>query len=227
MTAMGLGTYNKFFVHNRLRYFGSEWLKKLPRQEVLFVSNHETYFAEAIGVYHMLAGWNPLKNYPNIHVVADQGTMKKNWLTRYVMSKCGIIPVARTWKDGDRFVERPVRTEDQEAVGYALERGWVLSFPQGTTQKYAPVRKGTAHIIKEYKPIVVPLIIDGFEETFHKSSLQLKKARQELTIRIKKPLDINYNDSIEDITNLIAMSIGQSKEDHERHRLTASQKKEG
>jgi hypothetical protein len=33
---------------------------------------------------------------------------------------------------------------------------------QGTTKSFKPVRKGTAHIIKEHRPIVVPIIIDGF-----------------------------------------------------------------
>ena len=34
----------------------------------------------------------------------------------------------------------------------------------GTTTPFKPVRKGTAFLIKQYKPVVVPIVIDGLED---------------------------------------------------------------
>ncbi len=53
----------------------------------------------------------------------------------------------------------------------------VITFPQGTTKSFKPVRKGTAHIIKQYKPIVVPIVIDGFRRSFDRKGLRTKKER--------------------------------------------------
>ena len=33
----------------------------------------------------------------------------------------------------------------------------MITFPQGTNP-FKPIRRGTAHIIKTYKPIVVPIV---------------------------------------------------------------------
>ena len=37
-----------------------------------------------------------------------------------------------------------------------------------------PLRKGTAHIIKQYKPVVVPIVIDGFRRSFDRKVSKLK-----------------------------------------------------
>ena len=52
----------------------------------------------------------------------------------------------------------------------------VITFPQGTTTPFKPIRRGTAHIIKTYKPIVVPIVIDGFRRSFDKRHFH-KEAR--------------------------------------------------
>ena len=64
---------------------------------------------------------------------------------------------------------------DTENIKIALEDGWVITFPQGTTRSFKPVRKGTAHIIKQHKPIVVPIVIDGFRRSFDRKGLFVKK----------------------------------------------------
>jgi hypothetical protein len=46
-------------------------------------------------------------------------------------------------------------------------------FPQGTTKSFC-LFKGTAHIIKEHRPIVVP-IVDGFRRSFDKKGLRMKR----------------------------------------------------
>jgi 1-acyl-sn-glycerol-3-phosphate acyltransferase len=56
-----------------------------------------------------------------------------------------------------------------------LKRSWVINFPQGTTKPFAPGRKGTAFLIKQTKPIVIPIIVSGFNVAFDKKGLRLRK----------------------------------------------------
>ena len=44
------------------------------------------------------------------------------------------------------------------------------TFPQGTTTPFKPIRK-VLHIIKTFKPTVVPIVIDGLE-SFDKKGLR-------------------------------------------------------
>ena len=41
-----------------------------------------------------------------------------------------------------------------------------------------PIRRGTAHIIQQNKPIVVPVVIDGFRRSFDKKGLKMKKKEE-------------------------------------------------
>ena len=72
-----------------------------------------------------------------------------------------------------------------------------------------PIRKGTAHIIKESKPLVVPITIDGFSESFDKKGLK-RKEKIKLSIKIKNPLEIDYkNETIDKIVEKISIAIEQ------------------
>jgi 1-acyl-sn-glycerol-3-phosphate acyltransferase len=64
---------------------------------------------------------------------------------------------------------------DTRKIFKALENNWVITFPQGTTKPFAPGRKGTALIIKQTKPIVIPVVINGFWRAFNKKGLRFKK----------------------------------------------------
>ena len=68
--------------------------------------------------------------------------------------------------------KREVNPNDTENIKIALKDGWVITFPQGTTKSFKPVRKGTAHIIKQHRPIVVPIVIDGFRRSFEKKDCE-------------------------------------------------------
>ena len=70
-------------------------------------------------------------------------------------------------------VNRQVKMGDISKIGTALDDGWVITFPQGTTTPFKPIRKGTAHIIKTYKPIVVPIMV--LRRSFDKKGILLKK----------------------------------------------------
>jgi hypothetical protein len=63
------------------------------------------------------------------------------------------------------------KSNDTENIKIALKDGWVITFPQGTTKSFKPVRKGQ-HIIKS--TIVVPIVIDGFRH-LTKKGLRMKR----------------------------------------------------
>ena len=95
-------------------------------------------------------------------------------------------------------------------IGIALNDGWVITFPQGTTTPFKPIRKGTAFLIKQYKPIVIPIVIDGFRRSFDKKGIRIKKKNILQSIEIKQPLKIDYeNESIEEIVKKIEFAIEQ------------------
>lgn len=217
----GALTHRRYRGFNELNIEGSEVLKKLPETGVLFVSNHQTYFADVVSMFHVfnasLSGridsiknigylWNPKLN---LYYVAAGETMKSGLLPR-ILSYAGAITVSRTWREKGKEIERKVNFKDTENIGIALDDGWVITFPQGTTKPWKPIRKGTAHIIKQYKPIVVPIVIDGFRRSFDKKGLRIKKRGILQSFEIKEPLDIDYdNDSVEKIVEQLEFAIEQ------------------
>ena len=99
---------------------------------------------------------------------------------------------------------------DITKIGTALDDGWVITFPQGTTTPFKPIRRGTVHIIKKYKPIVIPIVIDGFRRSFDKKGIRIKKRDILQSMEIKKPLEIDYeNESIDSIVKKIEFAIEQ------------------
>ena len=50
---LGCFTYNRYNGFNKLKVSGTEKLVDLPSQNVLFVSNHQTYFADVFAMYHV------------------------------------------------------------------------------------------------------------------------------------------------------------------------------
>lgn len=219
----GVITHRRYRGFNELQIDGSEIIAALPDKNVLFISNHQTYFADVVAMFHVfnasLSGRNDtIKNVGylwqpkmNIYYVAASETMKSGLLPR-ILSYVGSISVERTWRAGGKDVEekREVNPNDTENIRIALDDGWVITFPQGTTKSFKPVRKGTAHIIKQYKPIVVPIVIDGFRRSFDKKGLRLKKKNILQSFIIKEPLIIDYeNETIEQIVEKIEYAIEQ------------------
>ncbi|MGB5417392.1 lysophospholipid acyltransferase family protein, partial [Algibacter sp.] len=188
---------------------------------VLFISNHQTYFADVVAMFHVfnasLSGrtdsiknigyiWQPKLN---IYYVAAKETMKAGLLPK-ILAYMGSISIERTWRSEGKDVNRQVKMSDISSIGKALDDGWVITFPQGTTTPFKPIRKGTAHIIKRYKPVVVPIVIDGFRRSFDKKGLRVKKKNILQSIEIKAPLDIDYdNETTEDIVKRIEYAIEQ------------------
>ena len=137
--------------------------------------------------------WNPKLN---IYYIAARETMKSSILAK-VLAYAGSISIQRTWREKGKEISRQVKFSDVSNIGTALDDGWVITFPQGTTTPFKPIRRGTAHIIKTFKPIVVPIVIDGFRRSFDKKG-------------IKQPLEIDYeNESFESIIEKIEYAIEQ------------------
>ncbi|MDR7210535.1 lysophospholipid acyltransferase family protein [Flavobacterium piscis] len=220
---LGAMTHRRYRGFNELQIEGSEIIKTLPDTNVLFISNHQTYFADVVAMFHVfnasLSGrqdtiknigylWQPKMN---LYYVAAKETMKAGLLPR-IMAYAGAITVERTWraKGVDVTEKKDVNPNDTENIRVALEDGWVITFPQGTTKSFKPVRKGTAHIIKQHKPIVIPIVIDGFRRSFDKKGLRMKKKNILQSFIIKEPLDIDYeNDSIDEIVEKVEFAIEQ------------------
>ncbi|MBC7525120.1 MAG: 1-acyl-sn-glycerol-3-phosphate acyltransferase [Flavobacterium sp.] len=220
---LGILTHRRYRGFNELDIDGSEIIRALPDKNVLFISNHQTYFADVVAMFHVfnasLSGrddniknicylWNPKLN---VYYVAAKETMESGWLTK-IFAYAGAISVERTWRQKGKDVteKKEVNPNDTENIKIALQDGWVITFPQGTTKSFKPVRKGTAHIIKQYKPVVVPIVIDGFRRSFDKKGLRIKKKGILQSFIIKEPLQIDYeNDSIEDIVEKIEFAIEQ------------------
>ena len=218
---MGIITHRRYRGFNELKIEGSNVIKELPNSNVLFVSNHQTYFADVVAMLHVfnasLSGridsiknvgylWNPKLN---IYYVAAKETMKSGILPR-VLAYAGAVSVERTWREKGKEVKRDVKMTDISNIGIALNDGWVITFPQGTTKPFYPIRRGTAYIIKEYKPIVIPIVIDGFRRSFDKRGIIIKKRGILQSMNIKKPLEINYEkDSFDSIIEKIQYSIEQ------------------
>ncbi len=217
----GTLTHQRYRGFNELKIEGSDIIKNLPSTGVLFVSNHQTYFADVVAMFHVFNAslsnrvdsiknvgylWNPKLN---IYYIAAKETMKAGLLPK-ILAYAGAISVERTWRDKGQDIQREVNLDDTKNIGIALNDGWVITFPQGTTKPWKPIRKGTAHIIKQYKPIVVPIVIDGFRRSFDKKGLRIKKKNILQSMEIKRPLDIDYeNETIEEIVEKLEYAIEQ------------------
>jgi len=205
---LGTMTHRRYRGFNDLQIEGSEIIKTLPDTNVLFISNHQTYFADVVAMFHVfnasLSGrqdtiknigylWQPKMN---IYYVAAKETMQAGLLPR-ILAYVGAITVERTWraKGVDVTEKREVNPNDTENIRIALEDGWVITFP---------------HIIKQHKPIVIPIVIDGFRRSFDKKGLRMKKKGILQSFIIKEPLDIDYeNDTIEEIVEKVEYAIEQ------------------
>ncbi|WP_392448340.1 lysophospholipid acyltransferase family protein [Capnocytophaga canis] len=217
----GFITHRRYNGINQLNIQGSDIIRQLPENNVLFISNHQTYFADVAAMLHVfnaslkgrkdsLKGfgylWNPKLN---IYYVAASETMKSGILPK-ILAYAGAITVDRTWREKGKDIQREVKQSDVENIGMALDDGWVITFPQGTTSPWKPIRKGTAHIIRQYKPIVVPIVIDGFRRSFDKKGINFKKKGIQQSMVIKDPLQIDYeNESVEQIVEKIELAIEQ------------------
>lgn len=221
MMILGWVTYARLRIYNQTRIRGTEHLETLPRNGVLFLSNHQTYFMDVICLYHIFFsvkwGFRNSINFPiyllaprsRVFYVAASETMKEGGLIPKVLAQAGAILINRSWRAKGQNVKREVDTAANDKVGKGLSYGWVVSFPQGTTTPYAPLRNGTAHLIKAHNPVVVPVVINGFRRAFDKKGLLFKKRNTTLSVTFKEPIRFKPEDSVEDIIERLRNEIEQ------------------
>ena len=145
----------------------------------------------------------------NLYFIAAKETMQSGLLPK-IMAHTGAIHVERTWRAAGKDVKRELQADDVSNINKALKNGWLITFPQGTTKAWTPIRRGTAHIIQKNRPIVVPVVIDGFRRSFDKKGLLIKKKGVQQSIEVKEPLFIDYNkDTIDEILEKVEFAIEQ------------------
>ena len=221
-TIVGAVTYPGIALYNKLHIEGTENLHDLPKSNVLFVSNHQTYFADVMSFLHIFCAvkWRKenklgiplylLNPFTSVYFVAAEETMNGSFISRF-FKLGGALTVKRTWRASGKDVNRNRDEKDTRKIDEALDNSWVITFPQGTTKPFAPGRKGTAHIIKNNKPVVVPVVINGFWRAFNKTGLKFKKKGSQLSVRFKQPLVIDYSKPVDEILEQVMDAIEQSK----------------
>ena len=217
---VGWFTYFRYTTVNRTKIEGTEYLENLPINNVLFLSNHQTYFADVIALFHVFCAvkWGfkdtllpPMYLFApraRQYYVAASETMQKGILAK-IFALGGALTIERSWRADGREVQRSVDSSAVDKIQVALRHGWVVSFPQGTTKPFAPIRKGTAHLIMANNPIVIPVVINGFRRAFDKKGLRFKKRNTQLSVRFKAPMVFAPGESIEEMVEKIRKAIEQ------------------
>jgi len=218
---LGIATYRHLNIINKTEVIGADFLMDLPEKNVLFVANHQTYYVDVIALYHIFGSvkWK-FKNINNplylllprvkAYYIAAEETMKDSgWLGR-LFSYAGAVTVKRSWRSKGKDVIRSSDIKAPAKIKTALEYGWVVNFPQGTTTAGAPVRKGSASLIKKYRPIVVPVKLTGFDEAFAKKGVKIKSRGTQLTVQFGEPIQFDADTKVEEIqTYLERVIIGE------------------
>jgi 1-acyl-sn-glycerol-3-phosphate acyltransferase len=120
---VGFVSYPGLVLINRLKIAGTENIEHLPRRNVLFVSNHQTYFADVITFLHIFCAvkWGKknrlgipyylLNPFTSVYYVAAAETMKGSWISRF-FTLAGALTVKRTWRVEGKEIRRGLDPSD-------------------------------------------------------------------------------------------------------------------
>jgi 1-acyl-sn-glycerol-3-phosphate acyltransferase len=174
---------------NDVHVEGDEILPELPRRNVVFLANHQTYFMEAMAFFDLVYVRHqlPLED-PFLRFSAAEETMKKNLFTA-LMTLAGGVTFRRSFRSGGVDLQRPVDLDGFVRVKEAIHEGWLLHFPAGTTRKGAPLRAGVARLLHDTGAVAVPVRVDGFRKLLLHKQLPGKLFKS-CSIRIHPPLDL-------------------------------------
>jgi 1-acyl-sn-glycerol-3-phosphate acyltransferase len=194
ITSFAFGfTLPYFRLLNRIHATGDSLIDRLPRKNVVFLSNHQTYFMEAIAFFDLVYVTHrlPLED-PFMRFSAATETMQQNLVTQ-LFTKAGGVTFRRSFREGGKEVKRMVDFEGVAKVEEAITSGWLLHFPAGTTQKGAPLRPGVAQLLHRTKAVAVPLRVDGFRRLLLYRQIPGKVLRKcHLTLHPPMDLDAFY-----------------------------------
>jgi 1-acyl-sn-glycerol-3-phosphate acyltransferase len=190
LAGFGVGfTVPYLSILNDVHVEGDEILSELPRRNVVFLANHQTYFMEALAFFDLVYVRHqfPLED-PILRFSAAEETMKKNLLTA-LMTLAGGVTFRRSFRDGGADVQRAVDLDGVARVQKAISDGWLLHFPAGTTRKRAPLRAGVARLLHQTRAIGVPVRVDGFRQVLLHKQLPGKLFKS-LSIKIHPKMDL-------------------------------------
>lgn len=202
--------YPEIEIKNRVEYINDEILDTLPEKNVMFVSNHTTYYMDAALIFRklILAGnhtiFSPKTNIVGLIAAETLEALPNKKFLEYG----GLIPIKRQWRNDGKEEERGIDVKAVKKTLKGLKTGWLLNFPTGTTDPDAIVRPGTAGYIKKTKPVVVPIHITGAFECFGKKGIKsLHNEPSDITVLFKEPLQIDFSDPQEVITAQVSCAI--------------------
>jgi 1-acyl-sn-glycerol-3-phosphate acyltransferase len=191
LASFGVGfTVPYLAILNDVHVEGDEVLKDLPRRNVVFLANHQTYFLEALAFFDLVyvRYQLPLEN-PILRFSAAEETMKKNLLTK-LMALVGGVTFRRSFREGGVDVQRPVDLDGVARVEQAIHDGWLLHFPAGTTRKGAPLRSGVSRLLHNTKAVALPVRVDGFRDLLLHKQVPGKLFKR-CSLKIHPPLDLD------------------------------------
>ena len=80
----------------------------------------------------------------NTYYLAAKETMKSGILPK-ILSYTGAVLVERTWRKNGKKINRPINNHDINNINKAMKHGWVITFPQGTTDSKGIVKRYFTH----------------------------------------------------------------------------------
>ena len=191
LAGFGVGfTVPYLSILNDVHVEGDELLPELPRRNVVFLANHQTYFMEALAFFDLVyvRYQFPLED-PILRFSAAEETMKKNLLTA-LMKLAGGVTFRRSFRDGGIDIQRGVDLDGVARVQESISQGWLLHFPAGTTRKGAPLRAGVARLLHQTRAIAVPVRVDGFRQVLLHKQLPGKLFKS-LSIKIHARMNLD------------------------------------
>lgn len=191
LAGFGVGfTVPYLAILNDVHVEGDGVLKDLPRRNVVFLANHQTYFLEALTFFDLVYVRHqfPLED-PLLRFSAAEETMKKNLLTK-LMGLAGGVMFRRSFREGGVDVNRPVDMDGVARVEEAIREGWLLHFPAGTTKKGAPLRSGVSRLLHNTKAVALPLRVDGFRDLLLHKQVPGKLFKR-CSLKVHPPLDLD------------------------------------
>ena len=130
---VGIFSYPGLAIFNKLKITGTENLKELPKKNVLFVSNHQTYFADVITFLHIFSAvkWGKqnhlgipyylLNPFTRVYFVAAEETMRSSLISKF-FRMAGCITVKRAWAPGSKEVRKGLNPADTRNIAKTLEK---------------------------------------------------------------------------------------------------------
>ena len=170
---------------------GDEVLTDLPRRNVVFLANHQTYFLEAIAFFDLVYVRHqfPLED-PVLRFSAAEETMKKNLLTK-LMTLAGGVTFRRSFREGGRrrAAARWTWTASRASRRRSATAGCCTS-PPAPRRRARPCAPGVSRLLHNTKAVALPVRVDGFRELLLHKQLPGKLFKR-CSLKIHPPLDLD------------------------------------